>query len=88
MVAANDDTRSAITNGWVTGISADGNVETSPAITKDGSVNILFDDLTFTHEEPIPLTLPRRRMHPVARGHTMAILTPSALLYLTKTDNW
>ena len=50
MVAANDDTRSAITNGWVTGISADGNVETSPAITKDGSVNILFDDLTFTHE--------------------------------------
>ena len=48
MVAANDETRDAIANGSVTGIDADGNVKTSPAIEKDGSANILFDNLTFT----------------------------------------
>lgn len=48
MVAANNETRDAITNGSVTGIDADGNVMTSPAIAKDGSANILFDNLTFT----------------------------------------
>lgn len=48
MVAANNETRDAITNGSVTGIDADGNVKTSPAIAKDGSANILFDNLTFT----------------------------------------
>ena len=49
MTAANEETTTAITNGWVTGIDADGNVKTSPAIAKDGSANILFDNLTFTH---------------------------------------
>lgn len=48
MVAANNETRDAIANGSVTGIDADGNVMTSPAIAKDGSANILFDNLTFT----------------------------------------
>lgn len=48
MVPANNETRDAITNGSVTGIEADGNVMTSPAIAKDGSANILFDNLTFT----------------------------------------
>lgn len=48
MVAANNETRDAITNGSVTGIDANGNVKTSPAIAKDGSANILFDNLTFT----------------------------------------
>lgn len=48
MVAANNETRDAITNGSVTGIDADGNVMTSPAIAKDGSANILFNNLTFT----------------------------------------
>lgn len=48
MVAANNATRDAIANGSVTGIDADGNVMTSPAIAKDGSVNILFNNLTFT----------------------------------------
>ena len=48
MVAANNETRDAIANGSVTGIEADGNVMTSPAIAKDGSANILFDNLTFT----------------------------------------
>lgn len=48
MVTANNETRDAITNGSVTGIDADGNVMTSPAIAKDGSANILFDNLTFT----------------------------------------
>lgn len=49
MVAANDETQTAIANGWVTGIDADGNVKASPAIAKDGSATILFDNLTFTH---------------------------------------
>lgn len=48
MVAANNETEAAIANGSVTGIDADGNVKTSPAIAKDGSANILFDNLTFT----------------------------------------
>ncbi len=48
MVAANSETLNAIANGSVTGIDADGNVKTSPAIAKDGSANILFDNLTFT----------------------------------------
>lgn len=48
MVAANNETRDAIANGSVTGIEADGNVMTSPAIAKDGSANILFGNLTFT----------------------------------------
>lgn len=48
MVAANSETLNAIANGSVTGIDADGNVMTSPAIAKDGSANILFDNLTFT----------------------------------------
>lgn len=48
MVAANSETEAAIANGSVTGIDADGNVKTSPAIAKDGSANILFDNLTFT----------------------------------------
>lgn len=48
MVAANNETRDAITNGSVTGIDADGNVKTSPAIAKDGSASILFNNLTFT----------------------------------------
>lgn len=48
MVAANNETRDAIANGSVTGIDADGNVKTSPAIAKDGSADILFDNLTFT----------------------------------------
>ena len=49
MVAANDATRNAIANGWITGIDVDGNAKTSPAIVKDGSADILFDNLTFTH---------------------------------------
>lgn len=48
MVAADDQTLDAIANGSVTGIDADGNVKNSPAIAKDGSANILFDNLTFT----------------------------------------
>ena len=50
MVAADTLTVNAINNGWVTGIDADGNVETSPTIEKDGTANILFDNLTFTHK--------------------------------------
>lgn len=61
--AADDDTKAAIANGWITGGSfaadnvetADTNeavtetVKTTSAIEKDGSQNITFDNLTFTH---------------------------------------
>ena len=56
MVAANNETRDAIANGSVTGIDADGNVMTSPAIAKDGSASILFNNLTFTRPVPTPST--------------------------------
>lgn len=63
LAAANDDTKTAIASGWITGGSfAADNVETddvneavtetvktTSAIEKDGSENITFDNLTFTH---------------------------------------
>ena len=63
LAAANDYTKTAIANGWITGGSfAADNVETddvneavtetvktTSAIEKDGSENITFDNLTFTH---------------------------------------
>ena len=63
LAAANDDTKTAIANGWITGGSfAADNVETddineavtetvktTSAIEKDGSQDITFDNLTFNH---------------------------------------
>ena len=62
MAAANDDTRTAIARGWVTGVGfAAENDETdetelvtsyevkSPAIEKDGSAVILLNNITFNH---------------------------------------
>ncbi|OUP10413.1 FctA domain-containing protein [Collinsella sp. An2] len=49
MEAADKGTADAVTNGWVTGIDADGTSRSTTAIEKDGSQNVQFDNLTFSH---------------------------------------
>jgi pilin isopeptide linkage protein len=77
MTAANEETVAAITNGWVTGIDADGNVKTSPAIAKDGSANILFDNLTFTHPGTYTFNITETQNAPnnawIYDGHTYQV---------------